>query len=113
MEFFKPGSSVASAKWEFPVVYTGSGVDDDMWLDKAYLRQLIAKAARPTLDCSYRILLSTHPGAAISQRVGVHRIPFDGTIGCSSFRHGHRYWSYDGRRNLLEVVIHAHHGSGI
>lgn len=63
VEFFKPGSSVASAKWEFPVVYTGSGVDDDMWLDKAYLRQLIAKAARPTLDCSYRILLSTHPGA--------------------------------------------------
>jgi len=63
VEFFKPGSSVASAKWEFPVVYTGSGVDDDMWLDKAYLRQLIAKSARPTLDCSYRILLSTHPGA--------------------------------------------------
>ena len=48
VEFFKPGASVASARWEFPVGYTGSGVDDDMWLDKAYLRQLIAKAARPS-----------------------------------------------------------------
>jgi hypothetical protein len=64
VEFFKSGSSVALAKWEFPVVYTGSGVDDDMWLDKNYLRQLIAKSARPSSDCSYRIVLSNHPGAA-------------------------------------------------
>jgi hypothetical protein len=65
VEFFKPGASTASARWEFPVGYTGSGVDDDMWLDKAYLRQLIAKAARPTSDCTYRILLCNDPGAAI------------------------------------------------
>src|SRR6266566_711663 len=48
VEFFKPGASEASARWEFPVGYTGSGVDDDMWLDKNYLRQLIAKSKRPT-----------------------------------------------------------------
>ena len=29
-------------------VVCGSGVEDDMWLDKAYLRQLLGKAARPT-----------------------------------------------------------------
>jgi len=64
VEFFRPGASAASARWEFPVGYTGSGIDDDMWLDKVYLRQLIAKAARPSLDCSYRVLLCTDSGAA-------------------------------------------------
>jgi hypothetical protein len=59
VEFFKPGASVASARWEFPIGYAGSGVDDDMWLDRAYLRQLIAKSARPTTDCTYRIILCT------------------------------------------------------
>lgn len=63
VEFFKPGASIASARWEFPIGYTGSGVEDDMWLDKAYLRQLIAKAKRPTTDCTYRILLCTNSGA--------------------------------------------------
>ena len=63
VEFFKPGASIASARWEFPIGYTGSGVEDDMWLDKAYLRQLIAKAKRPTTDCTYRILLCTNAGA--------------------------------------------------
>lgn len=63
VEFFRPGSTVASARWEFPVLYTGSGVEDDMWLDKNYLRQLVAKAARPPSDCSYRIILSVRNGA--------------------------------------------------
>lgn len=63
VEFFKPGATEASARWEFPVGYTGSGIDDDMWLDKNYLRQLIAKAKRPTSDCTYRILLCTDDGA--------------------------------------------------
>jgi hypothetical protein len=63
VEFFKPGASEASARWEFPIGYTGSGVDDDMWLDKNYLRQLIVKSKRPTSDCTYRILLSTNYGA--------------------------------------------------
>ena len=63
VEFFRPGATAAAARWEFPIGYTGSGVDDDMWLDKNYLRQLIAKARRPTSDCSYRIVLSTTRGA--------------------------------------------------
>jgi hypothetical protein len=63
VEFYKPGSSIASARWDFPAGYEGSGVDDDMWLDKSYLRQLIAKSARPTLDCTYRITLSVKPSA--------------------------------------------------
>jgi hypothetical protein len=63
VEFFKPGASEAAARWEFPIGYAGSGVNDDMWLDKNYLRQLIAKAKRPTSDCTYRILLCTRDGA--------------------------------------------------
>jgi hypothetical protein len=64
IEFFRPGTSEAAARWDFPVDYTSSGVDDDMWLDKAYLRQLIAKSKRPTTDCTYRITLSHKAGAA-------------------------------------------------
>jgi len=62
VEFFKPGASVSSARWEFPIGYAGTGVHDDMWLDKNYLRQLIAKSARPSTDCTYRILLCTSTG---------------------------------------------------
>jgi hypothetical protein len=64
VEFFRPGASVASARWDFPVSYTGSGVADDMWADKSYLRQLIAKSARPPSDCTYRVVLCSAPGAA-------------------------------------------------
>lgn len=63
VEFYKPGANAASARWDFPVAYGGSGVDDDLWLDKNYLRQLIAKSAKPTSNCSYRIILCTDAGA--------------------------------------------------
>jgi hypothetical protein len=62
VEFFRPGSSVADARWDFPIG-PGSGVDDDMWLDKNYLRQLIAKSKRPAPDCSFRFVLTTLKGA--------------------------------------------------
>lgn len=64
VEFYRPGSAVADARWEFPVTYDGSGVDDDMWLDKNYLKQLIAKAKRPAADSAYRVVLRTCNGAA-------------------------------------------------
>jgi Bacterial HORMA domain 2 len=73
IEFYKPGATTSSARWEFPIGYAGSGVDDDMWLDKNYLRQLIAKSARPSADCSYRIILCTNPG----------RPHVDGFVECS------------------------------
>jgi len=62
IEFFKPGASTASARWDVPIGYDSSGVVDDMWLDKNYLRQLIAKSKRPTPDCVYRVVLVTRPG---------------------------------------------------
>jgi hypothetical protein len=63
VEFFKPGASEADARWDFPISYSGSGVDDDMWLDKNYLRQIIAKSKRPSRNCTYRVLLCTDDGA--------------------------------------------------
>ena len=63
IEFYKPGALTADARWDFPVAYTGSGVEDDMWRDKNYLRQLIAKAKRPSSDCSYRVVLFHGAGA--------------------------------------------------
>lgn len=63
IEFYKPGTTTLTARWDFPISYTSSGVDDDMWLDKAYLLQIIAKAARPSLSDSYRIILKTDPAA--------------------------------------------------
>jgi hypothetical protein len=73
VEFFRPGATVASARWEFPIGYDGTGVHEDMWLDKSYLRQLIAKSARPSTDCSYRVILRTDPGAS----------HVDGFVACS------------------------------
>jgi len=76
IEFFKPGATTASARWDFPVEYTGSGVDDDMWLDKAYLRQLIAKAAKPTADCTYRVLLTHAPNPPTVPGTNMSDTPF-------------------------------------
>jgi len=63
VEFFKYGSAAADARWDFPIRHTGSGVVDDMWLDKNYLRQVTAKSKRPSSDCTYRVLLCTDDGA--------------------------------------------------
>lgn len=63
VEFFRPGASIVSTRWDIPIGYAGSGVEDDMWLDRAYLRQVIAKSPRPTTDCVYRIVLCTSAGA--------------------------------------------------
>jgi len=86
VEFFRPYASVASARWEFPISYAGAGVDDDMWLDKAYLRQLIAKSARPGTDCTYRIVLCTDTGAPAV--VGFTNCSFLSTDGLSARQAG-------------------------
>jgi hypothetical protein len=76
IEFYKPNATTASARWDFPVGYTGSGLDDDMWLDKAHLRQLIAKAAKPSSDCVYRVLLTHAPNPPAVPGMNLSDIPF-------------------------------------
>jgi hypothetical protein len=84
IEFYLPGASSIMARWDFPMSYDGSGVDEDMWLDKTYLRQLIAKSRKPAPNCLYRILLSHAPGAP---DVGLVSTSFLDT-GALSTRHG-------------------------
>lgn len=62
IEFFPPGSGTVTARWDFPISYSGSGVQDDMWTDKSYLRGIIAKSARPKQSDEYRVVLITEPG---------------------------------------------------
>jgi hypothetical protein len=83
IEFYKPGATAASARWDFPIRYSGSGVDDDMWMDKAYLRQLIAKAAKPTSDCIYRIILQHDPNPPAVPGTNLVDITFKSTANLS------------------------------
>ena len=62
IEFYRPGATVASARWDFPIRYDGNGVDE-MWIDRTFLRDSFAKSTPPPAGCVYRILLSHLPGA--------------------------------------------------
>ncbi|API50661.1 hypothetical protein ACFYE9_24955 [Rhizobium leguminosarum] len=62
IEFYQPGSNTASGRWDFPIRYDGTDIDD-MWVDVDYFRQSFAKAPRPPAGCSYRVLLQHSPGA--------------------------------------------------
>jgi hypothetical protein len=86
IEFFKPGTSEVSARWDFPITYSGSGLDDDMWLDKNYLRQIIAKAARPSVLDSYRVLLITTSGKPAVD--GFQTVPLLSTAKLTSYSGG-------------------------
>ncbi|QYU68077.1 hypothetical protein J4558_25050 [Leptolyngbya sp. 15MV] len=69
IEFHKPGSTVAAARWDFPVSYDGTGFDD-MWDDREFFRQHFAKAPTPPTGSDYRILLTKAPGAPKVAGVG-------------------------------------------
>ena len=62
IEFFYPGGSAAQHRWDFDISYQGSGVDDDMWVDRDHLKRTIDKAGRPPAGCIYRVVLSCRPG---------------------------------------------------
>lgn len=61
IEFYVEGSSKVSARWDFPITYDGSGVDDDMWVSKDVIRT-IAKASKPPSNAIYRVILINSPG---------------------------------------------------
>jgi hypothetical protein len=63
IEFYKPGASIASARWDFPIRYDGNGVDE-MWVDRAFFEGSFAKATPPPTGCIYRVLLQPRLGAA-------------------------------------------------
>lgn len=62
IEFYTPGATVAAARWDFPVRYDAAGVND-LWVDKTFLRETVAKGKAPPPGCVYRVVLSQRPGA--------------------------------------------------
>ena len=62
LEFYRPGFGEAEARWDFPIRFDGSGIDDDMWVDRAFLEDSLGKARVPPSDCLYRIVLDVSPG---------------------------------------------------
>jgi hypothetical protein len=62
IEFYRPGATVASARWDFPIRYDGVDIDQ-MWIDSDFLQGSIGKAAKPPAGCTYRVLLQPRAGA--------------------------------------------------
>ncbi|MGY2991209.1 hypothetical protein [Mesorhizobium sp. URHB0026] len=62
IEFYRPGAAYASARWDFPIRYDGTDIDQ-MWIDSDFLKDSFAKAPRPPADCTYRVLLVHTPWA--------------------------------------------------
>ncbi|WP_342316359.1 hypothetical protein [Lysobacter sp. FW306-1B-D06B] len=62
IEFYPVGSNTAVARWDFPIRYDAAGVEE-LWVDKAFLRDTVAKAKAPPSGCIYRVLLSRRSGA--------------------------------------------------
>ncbi len=65
IEFYKPGTTIALARWDFPIRYDGNGVDE-MWIDRQFMEGSCDKAAAPPAGCIYRILLLAPGGAAVA-----------------------------------------------
>jgi len=61
VEFYQPGSDLAAARWDFPIRYDGNGVDE-MWVDRDFFEESLAKAESPPSGCLYRVVLHTRPG---------------------------------------------------
>ena len=62
LEFHLPGSPKLISRWDFPISYDGSGVDDDMWVAKAAIYATIAKAPPVSADALYTVILQARPG---------------------------------------------------
>ena len=69
IEFFKPGSNNAVARWDFPIRYDAGDIDE-MWVDRQFFEESFPKAKAPSPECSYRILLEVLPGEPHVEGVG-------------------------------------------
>ena len=69
IEFYRPGAANVSARWDFPVRYDGTDIED-MWTDPDFLRETFAKTPPPPADCIYRILLERDPWAPTLPGIG-------------------------------------------
>jgi hypothetical protein len=65
IEFYKPGTTLALARWDFLIRYDGNGVDE-MWIDRQFMEGSFAKSTPPPTGCIYRILLFAPGGPHVS-----------------------------------------------
>lgn len=61
VEFYIPSSTVAAARWDFPIHYDGVA-EEDMWVDRKFFENSFAKAKEPPAGCTYRIVLMAAKG---------------------------------------------------
>lgn len=93
IEFFRPDTERALHRWDFNITYDGSGVDDDMWVDRDHVRRTIAKVGKPPAGCIYRILLSARAGRPDCP--GMARCAFKSTEGLVSRASGTAIATHD------------------
>lgn len=86
IEFNKPGTSILTARWDFPAKYTGTGAVHDMWRDTEYLRSLVRKSARPNPGDEYCIIASLKSGAPMP--AGLSTTEFKSTTGLTPVNSG-------------------------
>ena len=110
IEFYLPGASSIMARWDFPMSYDGSGVDEDMWLDKTYLRQLIAKSRKPAPNLPVPYSPVARPRRARCGP-GQHLLPRHRSAFHTARRHDRRHPAHHGRGFLLDLD-HAHDDGG-
>jgi len=71
LEFYLPGSSRLEGRVDLPVSYDGSGVDDDMWVDREHIRRSVAKIGKLPSGCRYDVVFQLAPGAPHVNGMGV------------------------------------------
>jgi hypothetical protein len=73
IEFYRPDDTHASARWDFPIRYDGTDIDQ-MWVDRDFFQDSFAKAAPPPGNCTYRVLLL--PSATARSLPGICNVSF-------------------------------------
>src|SRR5260370_12316373 len=71
VEFYTPWSSVASARWDFPVGYGGTGGGADPWAPNALLGKTNSETGRPPTGCDSLPLPFTPTRAPARARVAL------------------------------------------
>ncbi|QND19268.1 hypothetical protein HB774_02765 [Rhizobium leguminosarum bv. viciae] len=88
IEFYQPGSNTASGRWDFPIRYDGTDIDD-MWVDVDYFRQSFAKAPRPPCRMLLPRSSAALPGCPFGR--SRHRAAQEPRLACRPRgRHGYR-----------------------
>jgi len=62
LEIYRIGQSIPDGRMDFPIHYGGSGVDDDLWVDRTHLQRTLAKIDKVPANCRYRVVLEARPG---------------------------------------------------